>query len=268
MTMTPQNNPTPEAREAAEQFRSVRVPEHRWDRDTRTHEMLERIIQEGITRATAAAQERIDSLTSELASEKQAWKDSVAQYERAAIEERAEADRLRTYEKLYNEQCKELSRTQQELETVKRERDEAVSHRQGLRDSIVIAQEAKNEEFALIRDELRARITTLERELAEARVHVKHLKEQNALLLSQADTIAAYQQRIAALEEDKRRLDWLEIQAKQSKTGISFDWCRYAEEGQVLEHGFRFMRRHFLGERKLTLRAAIDAALATQEDAR
>lgn len=61
---------------------------------------------------------------------------------------------------------------------------------------------------------------------------------------------------------DAARLDWLEEQAKQSPTGISFDYVRHAEDGQVLEKGWRFMRRHFLGERKSNLRAAIDAAQA------
>ena len=66
---------------------------------------------------------------------------------------------------------------------------------------------------------------------------------------------------------DAARLDWLEEQAKQSPTGISFDYVLHAEDGQVLEKGWRFMRRHFLGERKSNLRAAIDAAQAAAKGA-
>lgn len=62
--------------------------------------------------------------------------------------------------------------------------------------------------------------------------------------------------------EDKELLDWLEAQSKASRTGISFDYVRYVEDGQVLEKGYRFMRRHFLGERRDTLREAIRSAKA------
>ena len=64
---------------------------------------------------------------------------------------------------------------------------------------------------------------------------------------------------------DAELLDWIEEQARKSPTGISFDWVRHAEEGAVLEQGYRFMRRHFLGERKATLRAAIQAARTITE---
>lgn len=56
---------------------------------------------------------------------------------------------------------------------------------------------------------------------------------------------------------DKERLDWLEEQAKKSYTGISFDWIP-AVEGE--RSGFRFMRKHFIGEQAKTLREAIDYA--------
>lgn len=65
---------------------------------------------------------------------------------------------------------------------------------------------------------------------------------------------------LASAREDSAMLDWLERQAKDSYTGISFDWCRHAKEGQIVEHGFRFMRLHFLGERATTLRQAIRLA--------
>lgn len=59
---------------------------------------------------------------------------------------------------------------------------------------------------------------------------------------------------------DTEMLNWLEEQAKKSYTGISLDWCKYVEDGHVIEKGFRFMRHHFLGERKNDLRSAIEAA--------
>lgn len=57
--------------------------------------------------------------------------------------------------------------------------------------------------------------------------------------------------------KDAECLDWLEQQAKKSPTGISFDWIP-SVEGEP--SGFRFMRRHFIGEPKQTLREAIKAA--------
>lgn len=61
---------------------------------------------------------------------------------------------------------------------------------------------------------------------------------------------------------DGERLDWLEEQAQLSRSGISFDWRKnYSEDGEVMEGGgWRFMRHHFLGERKPSIRDAIDAA--------
>jgi len=69
------------------------------------------------------------------------------------------------------------------------------------------------------------------------------------------------------MSDDKRRLDWLEVQTKASPTGISFDYCLYAERGVVVEKGYRFMRHHKLGLRFTTIRAAIDAEMgeATHE---
>lgn len=56
---------------------------------------------------------------------------------------------------------------------------------------------------------------------------------------------------------DTELLDWLEAAAKKSPTGISFDWVP-ACDGE--RSGFRFMRRHFIGEQADTLRAALAAA--------
>lgn len=60
-------------------------------------------------------------------------------------------------------------------------------------------------------------------------------------------------------EED--RLDWLEQQARKSRTGISFDWVPTCE-GEP--SGFRFMRRHFVGEPAKTLRDAIDRVMRAE----
>lgn len=69
----------------------------------------------------------------------------------------------------------------------------------------------------------------------------------------------------AGVLEDAARLDWLEEQAGKSSSGISFDWVKHVEDGYVTEKGYRFMRRHFLGDRMPTLREAIDAARAQQK---
>lgn len=73
--------------------------------------------------------------------------------------------------------------------------------------------------------------------------------------------VLALVQRIEELEacEDTARLEWLEAQAKESRTGVSFDYQKYVEEGRVVEKGIRFMRFHFLGERYASIRGAIDS---------
>lgn len=62
---------------------------------------------------------------------------------------------------------------------------------------------------------------------------------------------------------DTEIVDWLEKQARQSLTGISFDWIP-SVEGE--RSGFRFMRRHFIGEQKQTLRGAIREAARIRGD--
>lgn len=59
---------------------------------------------------------------------------------------------------------------------------------------------------------------------------------------------------------DAEMIDWLEAQARKSPTGISFDWIP-SVDGE--RSGFRFMRRHFIGEQKQSLRAAIRASAQT-----
>lgn len=57
---------------------------------------------------------------------------------------------------------------------------------------------------------------------------------------------------------DTDLLDWLEREAQASPTGVSIDYARYVEGGQVLEKGYRFMRQHYLGPRADTVRQAIE----------
>lgn len=73
--------------------------------------------------------------------------------------------------------------------------------------------------------------------------------------------VLALVQRIEELEtsEDAARLDWLEAQAKESRTGAGFDYAKHVEDGVVIERGIRFMRFHFLGERFDSIRQAIDS---------
>jgi len=59
---------------------------------------------------------------------------------------------------------------------------------------------------------------------------------------------------------DAELLDRLEDQAEHSASGICLDYGYNAEEGQVLENGWRVMRRHYMGPRGETLRAAIELA--------
>lgn len=68
-----------------------------------------------------------------------------------------------------------------------------------------------------------------------------------------------------ALRKDAERIEWLEAQTKKSYTGISFDYHRYVEDGYVVDHGYRFMRRHFASGFMDSLRKAIDAAMENQE---
>lgn len=71
---------------------------------------------------------------------------------------------------------------------------------------------------------------------------------------------------VQALRKDAERLDWIQEQAKESRSGVGFDWRpAYAEGGRVIEmKGWRFMRHHFLGDRKPNIREAIDAAMEKQ----
>jgi hypothetical protein len=61
---------------------------------------------------------------------------------------------------------------------------------------------------------------------------------------------------------DAELLDWLEARTRKSATGISFDWVP-SVEGEP--SGFRFMRRHCIGDARMSLRAAIVAAMSEAE---
>lgn len=73
--------------------------------------------------------------------------------------------------------------------------------------------------------------------------------------------LGALQAECEELRKDAERIDWLEEQTKKSYTGISFDYHRHVEDGYVVDHGYRFMRRHFASGFKDSLRKAIDAAM-------
>lgn len=59
-------------------------------------------------------------------------------------------------------------------------------------------------------------------------------------------------------QRDVQRIEAMELEAKDSPSGISFDYCRHVEDGHAVEKGFRFMRKHHLGPRCATLREAFD----------
>lgn len=58
--------------------------------------------------------------------------------------------------------------------------------------------------------------------------------------------------------DDAQRMVWLEQQAMKSLTGISFDYVP-STDGEP--SGFRFMRRHWIGEPANSIREAIDIAM-------
>lgn len=73
------------------------------------------------------------------------------------------------------------------------------------------------------------------------------------------------QEENARLREDAERLDFLELQTHRSSTGVSLDWCKSVEDGLVKERGYRVSWRKHLGDRRLSIRAAIDAAMQGKE---
>lgn len=79
-------------------------------------------------------------------------------------------------------------------------------------------------------------------------------------ILGLLDEIESLQEECEKLRKDAERIEWLEEQTKKSRTGISFNYHRHVEDGCVVEHGYRFMRRHFVSGFKDSLRKAIDDA--------
>lgn len=76
-------------------------------------------------------------------------------------------------------------------------------------------------------------------------------KEELRDMIAQLDTLTA----------DSEMLDWIEMEAKKSRTGISFDHVNYVEDGQVLERGFRYMRQHRIDQPNKSIRDAIKNAM-------
>lgn len=62
------------------------------------------------------------------------------------------------------------------------------------------------------------------------------------------------------LMADKDRIDWLEDETAISRTGVTLSHRKHAEDGCVLEKGYRLMRYHKVFEARPDLRAAIDSA--------
>jgi hypothetical protein len=64
---------------------------------------------------------------------------------------------------------------------------------------------------------------------------------------------------IRRLGKDAAMLDWIEAEARKGGlNGIAFDYCRHVEGGQVVQQGVRFIRRLYLGARRMTLRSVIE----------
>lgn len=58
---------------------------------------------------------------------------------------------------------------------------------------------------------------------------------------------------------DKERIDWLARAARRSRTGVSMDFVP-ADPMDGTPQGWRFMRYHFIGPTRPTIREAIDEA--------
>jgi len=79
---------------------------------------------------------------------------------------------------------------------------------------------------------------------------------------SQGETWFAIWRKKPADGDDRARLNFLEAQAKKSRTGISIDWVP-SVEGE--RSGFRFMRYHDVQAPHDSVRAAIDSAMNTRQ---
>ena len=70
--------------------------------------------------------------------------------------------------------------------------------------------------------------------------------------------------RIAELEKDAARIDSLEDVVCASRTGVTIERVRYAEDGYVVDSGLRAMKFHAVTELKSTIREAIDELLSRE----
>ena len=92
--------------------------------------------------------------------------------------------------------------------------------------------------------------------------HIANLEENataQALALKAAK--AMQQAETERADADAARLDFVEKMARQSQTGVSFDWCRHVYDGMVLERGYRVMWHRKLNDRADNIRDAIDQAM-------
>lgn len=77
-----------------------------------------------------------------------------------------------------------------------------------------------------------------------------------------ADEYESLEARVADLEKDAARINWLEsFVSKQYVYGVSFD---YAKSFEGERGGYRLMARRRLGERKDSLRESIDDAMSRE----
>lgn len=93
-----------------------------------------------------------------------------------------------------------------------------------------------------------------------------HMKGRRSVCeLSSGRIIGVLSEEAAPTHADTLRLNWLEERAKGSPTGVSLLHTRHVEDGQVLEHGYRYMHRHFSTDFYSNIRQAIDAGMNNQQ---
>jgi hypothetical protein len=90
---------------------------------------------------------------------------------------------------------------------------------------------------------------------AVAKVHAS--TDPGRLASQESDAVACLEKANAELQVYRDVFEWLEKQAKASQTGISFDWVPSLAGDPS---GWRFMRRHFIGDAGKSLLSAIDKA--------
>ena len=61
---------------------------------------------------------------------------------------------------------------------------------------------------------------------------------------------------------DAELLDWLEQEAKESRTGVSIVYRNQADDEGGIKRGYRLMRYHQIFSAHSNLRAAIEAAMS------